>query len=67
MYLSHQNPEKGYSILEFARTKTTAKDIIRVTADEESKLKIYYKFYGQDKKKSREGIFLLNIAQFQPL
>ena len=39
MYLSHQNPEKGYSILEFARPKIMAKDTIQVTADEESKLK----------------------------
>jgi hypothetical protein len=55
MYLSHQNPEKGYSILEFARPKIMAKDTIRVTADEESKLKIYYKFYGRDKKEIQRG------------
>ena len=53
MYLSHQNPEKGYSILEFARPKSMAKDTIHVTADEESKLKIYYKFYGRDKRNPR--------------
>ena len=55
MYLSHQNPEKGYSILEFARPKSMAKDTIHVTADEESKLKIYYKFYGRDKKEIQRG------------
>ena len=55
MYLSHQKPEKGYSILEFARPKIMAKDTIRVTADEESKLKIYYKFYGRDKKEIQRG------------
>ena len=55
MYLSHQNPEKGYSILEFARPKIMAKDTIHVTADEESKLKIYYKFYGRDKKEIQRG------------
>jgi len=55
MYLSHQNPEKGYSIVEFARPKTMAKDTIHVTADEESKLKIYYKFNGQDKKEIQRG------------
>ena len=55
MYLSHQNPEKGYSILEFARPKSMVKDTIHVTADEESKLKIYYKFYGRDKKEIQRG------------
>ena len=59
MYLSHQNADKGFSILEFARPGITEKDTIKVTVEEESELKIHYAFYGRDKKEIQRGYYFL--------
>ena len=59
MYLSHQNADKGFSILEFARPEITEKDTIKVTVEEESELKIHYAFYGRDKKEIQRGYYFL--------
>ena len=55
MYLSHQNPEKAIQYWNL-QDQNYGKDTIQVTADEESKLKIFYKFYGRDKEIQRGHI-----------
>ena len=59
MYLSHQNAERGYSILEFARPEIMEKDTIQVSLEEASEIEIYYALFGRDRKEIQRGYFYL--------
>jgi len=58
MYLSYQHEDKGYSILEFARTEILENDTIRIALDkEELDLGIQYAFYGINRDEVQKGYF----------
>jgi len=60
MYLSDNYPDKGYSILEFARAEFMHKDTIKVILEQESQIFINYTLNDLNNKEIQKGQFKVN-------
>jgi len=57
MFLNYQNIERGFSIMEFARSTNLQKDTIKIPLLENTEISIFYNFSGESRKEIQKGYF----------
>jgi hypothetical protein len=57
MSLNFHDLEKGYSLIEFARTGSLSRDTIKINLEKESEMLIHFSFNDQDRTEIQSGSF----------
>ena len=57
MFLNYQNIDKGFSIMEFARSTNLQKDTIKIPLLENTEISIFYNFSDESRKDIQKGYF----------
>jgi len=60
MYISSHFPQKGFSILEFARVGDFTRDAIQITMDKHTKINLFYSFDSNNKSLAQKGSVKIN-------
>ena len=63
LFINSHFPEKGFSILEFARTGQIIKDTLKLTLEESSEIRLSYKFDSNSRPNAQRGYIDINHDQ----